>query len=179
MRRRRRRRRRRRKQNRVSAMWSLVCSVQLKITEWKKFWNTKIKWFDLNTTTPIRRHSSKVCMYVCTNWNYHHRHHHIYDFVLCIISIYRRNLIHSYTYCGGCGGVVVCMCCEMNDVLIDVCRNYRWYFVQKGLFYFHCRLTVCVCAVAGFFSVSCTWPMNFSTFGVCTTRSPFLSLALI
>lgn len=68
-------------------------------------------------------------------------------------------MIHLYVCMDGRMFVCVCVClcmCERNDdVLIDVCRNCRWYFAQKG-YHFHWLVS----SFCSSFACLCTWPMN-------------------
>lgn len=121
------------------AMWSLVCSVQLKITEWKKLWNTKIKWFDSNTYTHTH---TLIRRFEVINKNQIHHTYVQIETTTIAITTPRNEITHLWLwYVCINNDVRMYVCMRNDDVLIVVYAvNIVDTLYKKDIIYFHCRV---------------------------------------
>lgn len=147
-------------------MWSLVCSVQSKIAEWKKLWNTKMKWFNSNTqlhstATLIRRLEVKRRRKKRTTT-------YIYvqiETTTIVITTKTKYTFMTFFYVSIDEIRFTYICNVRMYIRMCVCLYAKWWCLivyaviivdtlyKKDIFTVEC-LRFCCC----FF---CTWPMNF------------------
>lgn len=160
-------------------MRSLVCSVQSKITEWKKLWNTKMKWFNSNTqlclttittytdtqTWSERKEKCDNNMHTYVRNANHHYRHHRKQTKNTHSSGHTNEIWFTCVY--GCGCVYVCVHMCVFVYANELMMFWLMYAVivvgtlhKKDIIFTETRVVVVVVVVVFFFL--CTWPMNFS-----------------
>lgn len=168
-------------------MRSLVCSVQSKITEWKKLWNTKMKWFNSNTqlclttittytdtqTWSERKEKCDNNMHTYVrNANHHYRHHRKQK----NSSGHTNEIWFTCVY--GCGCVYVCVHMCVFVYANELMMFWLMYAVivvgtlhKKDIIFTETRVVVVVVVVVFSFCALGQW---IFLFGVRTTRFPFI-----